>query len=210
MVVELSMVPSISTEQGVSRETFEKLRTYNNLLIKWNQKINLVSPATIKSAWDRHFLDSLQLTKFVKNQDLWIDLGSGAGFPALVTSIYLNQYKPNLTTTLVESDARKCAFMRTVIRTVDAKAIVQQARIEDVTPTSYDIVSSRALAPLNQLFGYAGRLSHEETTCLFPKGKNWEKEVDDARRNWRFDIQAHKSLTEDEAVILEVRNVQRA
>ncbi len=190
----------------VSRETFDRLSIYSNELIKWQARVNLVSPDTIPNLWERHFLDSLQLIKLIPNSTKRIlDLGSGAGFPGLIISIAGGKE-----VTLVESDMKKCIFMKEVIRLASANAQVINKRIEDCDVQSVDMITSRALADLNTLLSMAFHFVSRETICLFPKGKNYAMELEQAKQEWSFDVVAHPSITDTSAVVLEITNLSRA
>ncbi len=194
----------------VSRETRERLEIYSNLLKKWNPKINLVSRSTMGGVWKRHFADSAQLTlaapEAVRN---WVDLGSGGGFPGLVVAIMAMERKSPERVILVESDLRKAAFLRAVIRETGAPAEVLTRRIEALEPMGADILSARALAPLTNLLAFAERHLRPDGFALFPKGGAWKKEIHEARQRWKFDSVIVKSKTCPDAVILRISGVSR-
>lgn len=192
----------------VSRETIERLKDYLSLLEKWNPKINLVSPDTINHAWTRHFIDSAQLAKICNAEaENWVDLGSGGGFPGLVIAILLHERKAKTRVALVESDQRKCAFLRTVNRELDLNARIISKRIEDVDCLEADVLSARALAPLTQLLQFSTLHLRSEGIGLFPKGQSWKKELEEAQARWNFSWRAHKSETNPEAVVLEIKDL---
>lgn len=194
----------------VSRETLEKLKTYVDLLKIWNTKINLVSKSTLPDIWTRHIADSAQIYHLASHPVAhWVDLGSGGGFPGLVIAIMSTDHQSPIKTTLIESDARKCAFLRTVIRETGAPAHVISDRIETVEPLRADVVSARALASLDQLLKFVERHMSSSGTALLLKGANWEKEVENAQTLWNFDYQIAKSQTETGPVILSVTGVSR-
>lgn len=194
----------------VSRETSERLDIYAKLLQTWNPKINLVAPSTIDDLWSRHFVDSAQLYGLApKNFDHWVDLGSGGGFPGLVTAILAQEKSGTSRVTLVESDARKCAFLRTVLRETDVAATVITKRIEAVPPLFASVVSARALAPLSKLLEFSHLHLSEAGVALLQKGQNWEKEISDARSAWQFSYRIDKSVVDENSVILSVTGVGR-
>ena len=202
--------PEIAAQLNVSRETLDRLEAFVAVLLRWNEKINLVSPGTIKDVWRRHILDSAQLYSLVDaSQKNWADLGSGGGFPGLVVAL-LAKESDDLTMTLVESDRRKAAFLRAALRECDASARIVTERIEALPGLSADILSARALAPLDRL------LAHCEThlaiggTALFPKGARVDEEVAEARKKWSFECEFIPSVTDQEGVILKIGDVQRA
>ncbi|WP_136636800.1 16S rRNA (guanine(527)-N(7))-methyltransferase RsmG [Pseudooceanicola onchidii] len=194
---------------SVSRETNDRLKTYLTLLEKWSPKINLVSAATLASAWDRHFVDSAQLVSLAEVKDAhWLDIGSGGGFPGMVVAIILAENDPSSHVSLLESDQRKCVFLRTVAREVGIKVDVINARIESAPPIGADIISARALSSLSTLLGFAQRHGKNTTTLLFPKGRSWKTEIEDAQREWRFTHSVHPSNTDAEAVILRIEEIE--
>lgn len=194
----------------VSRETRQRLETFTALLTKWNGRINLVSKATMPDLWIRHIADSAQLYRLAPHPvDHWADLGSGGGFPGLVIAIQAIETGSPARVTLVESDARKGAFLRTAIRETGAPAAVVTGRIEAIAPLAADVVSARALADLPTLLAFADRHLAPGGAALFPKGASWEKEIAAARKAWNFDPRVDKSETEDGSVILSVTGVAR-
>jgi 16S rRNA (guanine527-N7)-methyltransferase len=160
-------------------ETLRRLEIYANLLEKWQRTINLVGKSSLDDLWVRHFADSLQVSLAVPEARRWLDLGSGAGFPGLVTAIkYASD--PRALVHLVESNQRKCAFLQNVIRETSAPVIVHCGRLEKILPDfeeKIDAVSARALAPLEALIGYAQKFIDRGATGVFPKGKLLEAEL---------------------------------
>ncbi len=194
----------------VSRETLDRLNTYEALLKKWNKAINLVSPSTIKDARSRHFVDSAQIYTLAReNWHIWCDMGSGGGFPGMVIAILAAELNPNGEVVLMESDQRKATFLRTVARETGVRARVYSERIEAIEPVNADVLSARALASLDQLFGFAERHLKPEGQALFPKGATWQQEVEDAQRSWSFSHEVHKSIVELNSVILSIGGIAR-
>lgn len=201
----------LATEYDVSRETTERLAIHHRLLAQWNPRINLVSRHSLADAWRRHFADSAQLWRFRPTEARsWLDLGSGAGFPGLVIAALASAEAPDLTVRLVESDQRKATFLRTVIHAADLPATVVDARIETLPSQSADVVSARALAPLDQLLVHAEKHRLPTGICLFPKGATVHKEITEARGRWRFDAMLHPSRTDPTAAIVEIGELHRA
>ncbi|MDO9126116.1 16S rRNA (guanine(527)-N(7))-methyltransferase RsmG [Parvibaculum sp.] len=200
---------SFSALTNVSRETLDRLLTYEALLRKWQKSINLVSAATLPELWRRHMLDSAQLAGLApESARRWIDLGSGGGFPGLVIAILLRE-RPGFHMHLVESDQRKCVFLREVARVTDAPVTVHAARIETfaegVEPA--DVVSARALAPLDRLFGWAAPLFGPDTIGLFLKGQGVQDELTLARESWIFDAELSPSQSDPQGSVLKVRGL---
>lgn len=200
---------SIPEGLDVSRETFEDLTQYDDLLVKWNAKINLVSKTSIDALWDRHIWDSAQIVPLSGDALNWVDLGSGGGFPALVVAIMAKRTLTERRVTMVESDQRKAAFLRTVIRQLSLNAEVLVSRVELADPLRADVLSARALADLDQLLIFAQRHLAKDGRCVFLKGETWQNEVEIARKTWSFDLRAHRSKTSPSAAILEIKDIQR-
>ena len=195
---------------SVSRETMVDFECYEALIKKWSKSINLVSSATTTSIWKRHILDSAQLYLNLPDKcSVWLDLGSGAGFPGLVISILAKQHHTGLRVYLVESDKRKSVFLKTVSRELSLDAIVVNDRIECANVPVADVISARALANLSDLLAYAYPHMKEGGFCLFQKGQNWEKEVFYAEKQWSFNLKIINSKTQIGAVTLKVGGISR-
>ncbi|MCV2889834.1 16S rRNA (guanine(527)-N(7))-methyltransferase RsmG [Ruegeria aquimaris] len=193
----------------VSRETFDRLTQYVELVRKWNPRINLVSRRSLDVIWERHIADSVQVFNLSEPVDKWVDLGSGGGFPGMVCAILGREKMPSASFICIESDQRKVAFLRTVVRECDVQCQVIAQRIEQVEPQEADVLSARALTDLSGLLGFAERHLKTSGTALFPKGEAWKKEVDDARKQWKFDLVPVTSLTEPQAVVLKLKGIAR-
>ncbi len=202
---------SLFADLNVSRETFNALKSYQRLLEKWTTRINLISKSTRDDVWTRHICDSAQVMALASKHAVhWIDIGSGSGLPGLVVAVLAQEFNPQLHVTLIESDQRKAVFLRTVVRELKLGATVYAKRIEAVGPLKADVISARALADLNNLLSVSNPFTGENTQCLFMKGKNWSKEVKEAEKIWKFEVERFISKTNHEAVILSVRNVTGA
>lgn len=187
----------------ITAEVERDLIRYHDILKKWNPVINLVSPRTLDTVWDRHFLDSAQVFHAAKAAGgHWVDMGSGAGFPGLVISILLKYSEAEGRVSLIEADHRKAAFLATVIRELDLPCTVVVQRIEEAEPEGADWVTARALAPLDVLFGYASRHLAPEGRAIFPKGRTYLAEVDAVRDQWSFSMEILPSQSDSEGVLL--------
>jgi len=193
----------------VSRETLERLKTYEALLSKWNPKINLVAKSTIDNAWTRHIEDSAQVFQLTEAQfGVWLDMGSGGGFPGLVCAILAFETKPDLRFHLVDSDQRKCAFLRNIAREVGVPITVSAARLDNIEDQDATVISARALASLSELLAHAQNHTNPKTEMLFQKGRSWQSEIEDAKQEWRFQHEVFPSKTDPEAVILKIKEVE--
>ena len=166
----------------VGADIVKRLDIYANLLQKWQKSINLVGPTTLTSVWKRHFWDSAQLVPLAAGRNVWLDFGSGAGFPGLVAAIFLSEQEGG-TVHLVESDQRKCAFLREVSRETGAGAKIHNCRIEKsviLQDPPIEIVSARALTSMKNLFGYAQEYIDSGAIGLFPKGQDVALELTQA------------------------------
>ena len=195
----------------VSRETLNALETYVQILRRWQPKLNLVANATLDSVWSRHILDSLQLLRAAPvGSKSWLDLGSGGGFPGLPCAICAADYDLGTSFELVESDTRKCAFLREVSRQTGVDVIIQNTRIEALEPVGADVVSARALAPLPRLLGWVHRHVAPSGSGLLQKGANHSLELETASADWQMDVDVLPSVTAADSVILRVRNLSHA
>lgn len=193
-----------------SENIYEKLKLYVALLQKWQKAINLVAPSTLEDVWERHILDSVQVADLIdENAKVLADLGSGAGFPGLVIAIL----KPGLDVHLIESDERKCQFMRTVIRELAIRNVsIHTMRIESsYTLVAPDVVTARALAELPKLCEYCLPWvdKRPELEMIFMKGRNAGSEAQKAEEAFCFTWNSVQSTTDEEARILKICNLRR-
>lgn len=194
-------------KMGITDDVLVRLKTYHALLLKWQKAINLVSPKTLDHAWERHFYDSAQLTTHIpKDTKVIADLGSGAGFPGLVLAIL----QPNIEIHLIESDNRKCEFLKTVSRETGAACIIHNKRIEDtyeaITP---DLITARALAPIETLLTHCApwHNRNKALSFMFLKGEQASLECKKARDHYAFNCTFAPSVTENNAQIALIKNV---
>jgi 16S rRNA (guanine527-N7)-methyltransferase len=189
---------SFAAATGISDQTLARLQAYAGLLAAWSARINLVAASTLADPWRRHFLDSAQLHPLIPTAaESLVDLGSGAGFPGLVLAIMGIRGVE-----LVESDARKCAFLREAARMAGAAVTIRNARIETVPARPVSVVTARGCAPLDRLLVYSQRFIGPETVCFFPKGEQARQELAAAQQEWEFDVASHPSRTDPRGVIL--------
>ena len=193
----------------VSHETIDRLEAYVTLLKTWNQRINLVAQASLNDVWMRHIADSAQLLDLAPAAARsWVDLGSGAGLPGLVIAALAAEKRPSLAVRLVESDTRKAAFLGAAARAMGLDVAIEAERIEALPATPHDIVSARALAPLDRLCGLSRHFGGPGTVFLFPKGARLESELTDARPNWHIQAEQITSRTDPTATILKVLELE--
>jgi 16S rRNA (guanine527-N7)-methyltransferase len=188
-------------DSQVTRETLSLVNTYVDLLREWNERLNLVSDASLADVWRRHIWDSAQLIPMIpRGTKTVVDLGSGAGFPGLVLALLV----PDLTVHLVESIQKKCRFLEAVIAATGANAVVHNARAEDLKGLKADVVTARAVAPLNLLFRLAHPFFHPRTTGLFLKGRALNDELTAATKSWHLTATPIPSRSDPSGFVLRV------
>jgi len=191
--------------RDVSRETIELLNRYVELLRGEAAKQNLISASTMGSLWQRHILDSAQLVRFEPERGAsWVDIGSGAGLPGIVVAVLVEG-----PVTLVEPRRLRADFLQRVIESLGLgeRARVATARVETVTG-SYDVITARAVAKLEQLLKISTHLSTRKSRWVLPKGRSGESELAEARRNWHCEAEIVPSLTDADSRILLLRDVK--
>jgi 16S rRNA (guanine527-N7)-methyltransferase len=241
-----NIINNFVTLYPVSRETLTRLQAYERVLLHWQKSMNLVAKSTLSEIWTRHFADSAQLLQIMKSRGVvprvWLDLGSGAGLPGLVVAIMLAESATPampVRVILIESDARKCAFLREVLRQVGLSANatpsipltgsavatpkVSQHRggiTVDILPTRIEnlenharvkdvsVISARAVAPLDVLLGLSAPYFGPETCAIFPKGRDYQTEIEMAQKSWDFELALTPSQTDSEAQILSLTGLQ--
>lgn len=194
----------------VSRETQDRLDAYQELLIRWNAKINLVSPSSIPQLKSRHIDDCLQISTYANPvEGVWADLGSGGGLPGIVLAIVFASRPIHFI--LLESDQRKATFLRSAIRDLGmSNAEVRNIRIEAAEPLNAAYLSARALAPLPRLMPYLDRHLARSGQAWLMKGEKWQAEVDEARQHWKFRLEPIASSTQAGSAILKISEVSDA
>jgi 16S rRNA (guanine527-N7)-methyltransferase len=194
----------------VSRETAERLDVFVDCLLRWQQTRNLIAASTIPEIWTRHVADSLQLLPLASDANVWIDLGSGAGFPGLVIACALAG-RPGAAVHLVESTGKKTAFLQEAVRVTQVPASVHRIRIEDFvrdwsgTP---DVICARALAPMKTLLGYVHPLMKTGAQALLLKGQDVDAELTEASKYWSIRYSLVASRTAEASKIVNIRGLE--
>ncbi|WP_416407800.1 16S rRNA (guanine(527)-N(7))-methyltransferase RsmG [Agrobacterium rosae] len=193
--------------QSVSRETQQRLELFVELFKKWNATTNLVAPSTLGELWSRHIADSAQIFQLSPRPQVWVDLGSGGGFPGIITAIFLAELQDGWVH-LVESNNKKAGFLRVALKETGARGSVHPIRIE-AAPLAIgpcDAISARALAELDLLMDYIHpwATTNKNLRCYLNKGRDYEAEVQKARGRWDFDLLRHQSSVEASSVVLEI------
>ena len=184
---------------NVSRETINKLEIYEEYLLRSNARFNLIGSGTLKFIWSRHFADSAKLFFLIKckleesMEKLTIcDIGSGAGFPGVVIKIFSNEFKLDCNIELFESNKKKSNFLNELTKKLDLNIIVNNFRVED-TRKEYDIVLCRAVSSLLNIINMSRDCCKNTSLLVLPKGKNWSKELMEAKKVWNFKVKLVKN-----------------
>jgi 16S rRNA (guanine527-N7)-methyltransferase len=190
-------------KRSVSRETFEKIEAYIASLRAENERQNLVAASTLEHVWDRHILDSAQLVPFEPHVGAtWVDIGSGAGLPGIVIACLVEG-----PLTLVEPRALRARFLERIVEQLSLKASVVQARAEQVLG-HFDVITGRAVAPLDRFLGISRHLSTGKTVWALPKGKNAQSELAEAERSWQGAFHVEPSVTDEQSWIVVATGVR--
>lgn len=197
---------SLNSITPVSRETVKIVNTYAMLLKKWNEHINLISNVSVEDIWKRHILDSAQLLTFIKEptSTTLTDLGSGAGFPGIILSL-LGVGEVHL----VESDKKKCAFLQEASLLSPHSVIIHNNRIENLTPWEGDVLTARALAPLEKLLPLSYKFIKKNKITLFLKGQNVVEEINKITTYWDIQYKLHSSLDYSDGNILDIQYISK-
>jgi 16S rRNA (guanine527-N7)-methyltransferase len=196
----------------VSRETEARLDRYVDLLLEWQAKTNLVAPSTLPNLWTRHISDSLQLLTLAPSAKIWVDLGSGGGFPGVVLACALAEISGGIVH-LVERNAKKAAFLREALRVTSSPGTVHLADIGDSVERitgPVDCVTARAVAPLHRLIGFAAPWVSRGAKALFLKGQDVEAELTEATKYWNVTPHLHPSRTGGHGWIVELDHIDQS
>jgi 16S rRNA (guanine527-N7)-methyltransferase len=196
----------------INPEIEARLAIYVDLLGRWRKVTNLISEASFAEVWTRHIADSAQLLALAPHARRWVDMGSGAGFPGMVIAIQLAGI-PDARVSCLESDQRKCAFLREVARATGAPADIRAARVESIDPETLapvDAVTARAFAPLPRLIEFAKVWIAQGAVGVFPRGRTAETQLEATPAAQSFAIDSVASRLDPEAAILRVRSASKA
>ncbi len=200
MIEELEQVAG----RSVSRETFDRIGRYMVLLRAASTEQNLIAASTLDDLWARHILDSAQLVRFgTRFSASWVDIGSGAGLPGIVVALLVQGF-----VTLVEPRRLRAEFLQLCVGELDLapRARVVRDSIANLGG-NFDVITARAVAPLDRLLGLASHLSRSGTIWVLPKGKNAKSELAEAQRSWHCEVRTEASRTDPQASILVLSKV---
>ena len=205
----LKTVPKFNLD--VSRETLERLDEYSKDIILKNKEINLISKSTESSIKSRHIADSMQTIDFIDNNDIktCTDLGSGAGLPGIVLGILMSSKKPTFKVIFYEKSYHKSNFLREMSKKFNLDAEIYQKNIFNEKNLITDVIISRAFKPLPVIFQIAKTNFKNFKYIILFLGKSGKKILKDAMKNWKFDYEERKSLTNDESIIVKISNLKK-
>ncbi|MBR1840535.1 MAG: 16S rRNA (guanine(527)-N(7))-methyltransferase RsmG [Alphaproteobacteria bacterium] len=195
---------------NVSRETIRKLENFVDLLTQWNQKMNLISKNSLSDVWTRHVLDSIQLSSYFSDKDnLIVDIGSGSGFPGIVSAIVLQEKNPQAKVVLVESITKKTLYLNSVSAELGLKNVtVINDRVENTVFKNADVITARAVASLDILLKYAAKIGGKQTKLLLLKGKSYLCEENQAKEHWNYSCEIFKNKYSEDGVIMKITNIR--
>ena len=205
----LKTVPKFNLD--VSRETLKRLDEYSKDIILKNKEINLISKSTESSIKSRHIADSMQTIDFIDKNDIKIctDLGSGAGLPGIVLGILMSSKKPTFKVIFYEKSYHKSNFLREMSKKFKLDAEIYQKNIFNEKNLITDVIISRAFKPLPVIFQIAKTNFKNFKYIILFLGKSGKKILKDTMRNWKFDYEERKSLTNDESIIVKISNLKK-
>ena len=213
MIAEDAGRDAILAEIGADADIAAKLDSYVRILEEWQQNLSLIGPGTMPHIWQRHIMDSAQLMAFIKPETGAImDVGSGAGFPGLVLAILYGE-RLQRPIQLVESDGRKCRFLKAVANETGANVRVTHKRIEDLIANWPATITARAVAPLNKLLNWTSKQHHPALTCVFMKGKKVTEELTKLENYQKIQpsmrIDTYASITHPDGVVVRLSGFQK-
>jgi 16S rRNA (guanine527-N7)-methyltransferase len=215
IVTQTELSPAISgraqflLDYEVSREGSASFDAYAALLVEWRQRMNLVAPSTMPHIWQRHFADSAQLYALLPDSAAClVDIGSGAGFPGLVLAIMAQTNQRPLTIHLIESIQKKAQFLRAVAAQLNLSVIVHAERAEAIKGITADVITARALAPLEEILPLAKNFTRLDTVLLLLKGARAEEELTSAKQSWHFKHVIIPSRTDPSGKVLRIEKLQ--
>ena len=186
-----------AARRPVSRETFDRLKAFVDLLRVESERQNLVSASSLEAVWDRHIVDSVQLVRFEPQAGAsWVDVGSGAGLPGIVIACLVEG-----PVTLIEPRRLRADFLHTVIQQLGLNAVVAARKVERVEG-QFDVITARAVASLDRFLTISQHLSTRNTVWALPKGRNAHSELVEARRAWQGVFHVEQSVTDAESCIV--------
>ena len=206
-----SQIDTFSGITQVSRETITSLKKYEEYLIKSNRTLNLIGKSTVNQIWIRHFLDSSQVIDFIdKNEKNLIDLGSGAGFPGLITAILAKDRNIPLNVKLIEKSPRKVFFLKEIIKRLNLKVQVLHLNVlEYSTRLEADLIIARAFKPLKIILQILDKNTENWKKVFLFLGKTGQDELLQASKSWDIKYKQRMSVTSSDSVVIEINKLKK-
>ena len=204
-------IDTFSSFYSVSRETIEILKKYEEMLIKENEKLNLIGKSTINSIWERHFMDSCQVIDFIdKNDKSLIDIGSGAGFPGLAIAIIARERNMSLKTRLIDKSPKKVKFLKKISKELNLNVDVVSANIfAEIDKARGDVIVARAFKPLKIILELIHKIDESWKKTFVFLGKSGHEELHHASKIWDLKYKQRVSVTSNDSIVIEVNKLNR-
>ena len=194
----------------VSRETINSLNIYEEILINYNKKLNLISKSTEKSIKTRHILDSIQVIDFIdKNSKICADLGTGAGFPGIVLAILMKEKGRSTRMELYEKSPKKCQFLSEVVKKLNLNVLVLEKNVLQQKDLKADTIIARAFKPIELIFEIVTNNFNNYDNLILFLGKSGKQALLDASKVWEFEYKKQKSKTSDDSLIITIKNIRK-
>ena len=194
----------------VSRETFKKINNYCDFLIKYNQKINLISKSSEINIMNRHIEDSAQLIKYIdKNDKTILDIGSGAGFPGIVMELIKNDLDLEFTLEIVEKSPKKCTYLQELCKYLEIDVAIHNYDVKDLKRKSFDVIASRAFKPMLSFLNILEQSGLNFRKILLLKGENYKLEMNEAKKHWEINCDMYESVTNPNSKVFVINSVSR-
>ena len=194
----------------VSRETLKKINNYCDFLIKYNQKINLISKSSEINIMNRHIEDSAQLIKYIdKNDKTILDIGSGAGFPGIVMELIKNDLDLEFTLEIVEKSPKKCTYLQELCKYLEIDVAIHNYDVKDLKRKSFDVIASRAFKPMLSFLNILEQSRLNFRKILLLKGENYKLEMNEAKKHWEINCDMYESVTNPNSKVFVINSVSR-
>ncbi len=195
---------------NVSRETIDKIDKYHLFLVENNKKTSLISKNSEKDAYNRHYLDSAQIIKYLDPNDIkLIDIGTGAGLPGIILELIKKDFKMKFNTEIIDKSPKKCDFLKKVTRLLDINVKIHNCEINMLRNSSYDTIVARAFKPLDKFLEIILKNSIKFKKMILLKGENYSKEINDASKHYEIKCESHQSITNPLSKVLVIKSVRK-
>ena len=210
-MIDSDIIKKKSYSADVSRETLKDLEEFSKSIIIKNKEINLISSSTENAINTRHIEDSAQTIDFIDKKDINIctDLGSGAGLPGIVLAILMKHKNPLFKVIFYEKSFHKSNFLKEMTKKFALNTEIHQENIFKEQNLKTDVIISRAFKPLPTILEIASTNFKNFKYIILYLGKSGKKILETALKNWKFEYEEKKSLTNEESLIVKISNLQK-